>query len=84
LIGSLVYGDSKGVRKRNQRRIYRYQFWYHSRTNFAKMTIIMVRNKIVFVGATKVEEHAKSNYGIPHQLEELTIEDATWKDDFFI
>jgi hypothetical protein len=34
----------------------------------------MGRNKTVFVGATgrKVEEHAKRNYGIPHQLEEPT------------
>jgi hypothetical protein len=35
-----------------------------------KRTIIIGRNKIVFAGETKVEEHAKTNHAIPHQSEE--------------
>ena len=43
-----------------------------------KTTIIMGRNKIVFVGATKVEEYAKSNYGILHQLKEVDDRLLVW------
>jgi len=48
----------------------------------------MGRKKTIFVEATKVEEPAKSNYEIPHQLEggsgRCNLEDEFFKDSRLI
>jgi hypothetical protein len=52
------------------------------------MTIIMGRNKIVFIGATKVEEPTKWKNMLREIMEflvqwnNLLTKDATWKDAF--
>jgi hypothetical protein len=61
LIGSSICGDLERVGRKNQRRIYRYNFLYHLRIHSLKMTIFMRINKIVFAAATKLEEAAKWN-----------------------